>query len=117
MNFNFRQYFDPLRPRIESKNVYFPILSNKVFPKKKIKNFAILKFIQSSAAETRDVEGEEFIPQVAFNCGYKNQYLQKNGFWKTDTDKYATCLKGKLDILKYCRKVSSKVFFKMFCIS
>uniref|UniRef100_A0A915LAW0 F-box domain-containing protein n=1 Tax=Romanomermis culicivorax TaxID=13658 RepID=A0A915LAW0_ROMCU len=42
---------------------------------------------------------------VAFNCGYKNKYLDESGVWKTDPDVRAFCLHGKLDVLKYCRKV------------
>uniref|UniRef100_A0A915KYI8 E1 domain-containing protein n=1 Tax=Romanomermis culicivorax TaxID=13658 RepID=A0A915KYI8_ROMCU len=45
-------------------------------------------------------------PEVAFHCGYKNKYVdQSTGKWLSDKAIYATCLAGKLDILKYCRKV------------
>uniref|UniRef100_A0A0N4ZW97 A4_EXTRA domain-containing protein n=1 Tax=Parastrongyloides trichosuri TaxID=131310 RepID=A0A0N4ZW97_PARTI len=47
----------------------------------------------------------KFVPMVAFHCGYRNKYSNENGGWTTDDNKYATCLTGKLDILKYCRKV------------
>uniref|UniRef100_A0A0N5BLB4 A4_EXTRA domain-containing protein n=1 Tax=Strongyloides papillosus TaxID=174720 RepID=A0A0N5BLB4_STREA len=47
----------------------------------------------------------KFIPMVAFLCGYRNKFSNENGGWTTDTNKFATCLTGKLDILKYCRKV------------
>lgn len=48
---------------------------------------------------------EKFLPLIAFKCGYRNKFLSENGEWITDKNKYATCLSGKLDILKYCRKV------------
>ena len=48
------------------------------------------------------------MPLVAFECGYRNQFMGEDGNWVSDHDRYATCMKGKLDILKYCRKV---VFF------
>uniref|UniRef100_A0A0K0E4K2 A4_EXTRA domain-containing protein n=1 Tax=Strongyloides stercoralis TaxID=6248 RepID=A0A0K0E4K2_STRER len=47
----------------------------------------------------------KFVPMVAFLCGYRNKYTNDNGGWTTDKNKFATCLTGKLDILKYCRKV------------
>lgn len=46
-----------------------------------------------------------FVPLVAFQCGYRNKYLDEEGRWVDDKSRYATCLTGKLDILKYCRKV------------
>ena len=48
---------------------------------------------------------EKFVPLVAFECGYRNQYIDESGFWVTDESRYATCQSGKLDILKYCKKV------------
>jgi amyloid beta A4 protein len=48
---------------------------------------------------------QPFIPLVAFNCGYRNQYMKENGEWHSDDSKLATCLQGKYDILKYCKRV------------
>lgn len=31
--------------------------------------------------------------------------MSENGTWVSDPSTYATCLNGKLDVLKYCRKV------------
>lgn len=43
--------------------------------------------------------------------------MNKDGDWSSDKDQRATCLKGKLDILKYCRKVPKKLtLFKIFLI-
>uniref|UniRef100_A0A914ZC64 E1 domain-containing protein n=1 Tax=Panagrolaimus superbus TaxID=310955 RepID=A0A914ZC64_9BILA len=47
---------------------------------------------------------QPFIPLVAFNCGYRNQYMKENGEWHSDDSKLATCLQGKYDILKYCKR-------------
>jgi hypothetical protein len=46
-----------------------------------------------------------FVPMVAFKCGYRNQYTSNDGKWRSDADHAATCITGKFDILKYCRKV------------
>uniref|UniRef100_A0A1I7ZKG7 A4_EXTRA domain-containing protein n=1 Tax=Steinernema glaseri TaxID=37863 RepID=A0A1I7ZKG7_9BILA len=62
----------------------------------------------SAAVDSDENAGREhakFVHLVAFNCGYRNQYQDVDGAWTTDADRYATCLTGKLDILKYCRKV------------
>ncbi|KIH50887.1 hypothetical protein ANCDUO_19031, partial [Ancylostoma duodenale] len=47
---------------------------------------------------------EKFVPLVAFECGYRNKYMHEDGVWVSDENRYATCLSGKLDILKYCKK-------------
>ncbi|KAE9415630.1 hypothetical protein Angca_007633, partial [Angiostrongylus cantonensis] len=47
---------------------------------------------------------EKFVPLVAFECGYRNKYMSDDGVWISDENRYATCLSGKLDILKYCKK-------------
>lgn len=62
-------------------------------------------FASSHANELAAAATEEFAPQVAFKCGYRNQYVTKDGRWTSDSDRNAVCLHGKLDILKYCRKV------------
>ncbi|GMT07796.1 hypothetical protein PENTCL1PPCAC_29970 [Pristionchus entomophagus] len=48
---------------------------------------------------------ERFVPLIAFKCGFRNRYMSENGSWVTDENKYATCLEGNLDKLKYCKKV------------
>ncbi|TMS36028.1 hypothetical protein L596_003295 [Steinernema carpocapsae] len=57
------------------------------------------------SSENAGRDNVKFVHLVAFRCGYRNQYQDVDGAWKSDSDKYATCLTGKLDILKYCRKV------------
>lgn len=69
-------------------------------------------YVESVAANVNGPKNEksgdtlntEFHPMVAFKCGYRNRYLDTHGNWVTDKERYAVCLKGKLDILKYCRK-------------
>jgi len=66
--------------------------------------------VSSSASDPRDRRKEDakhqvFVPQVAFQCGFRNQYLNRNGEWVSDSDPNAVCLQGKYDILKYCRRV------------
>lgn len=61
--------------------------------------------IVGGAEDVPVIKSQQFIPQVVFQCGYRNRYMNKDGEWATDKDPRATCLKGKLDILKYCRKV------------
>lgn len=53
-----------------------------------------------------------FQPMVAILCGhgkYQNQYLDENKKWISDPDPKALCTKDKLEILEYCRKVSTVV--------
>lgn len=52
---------------------------------------------------------EKFVPLVAFECGYRNKYMSDDGVWISDENRYATCLSGKLDILKYCKKAYPKL--------
>ncbi|VDL69493.1 unnamed protein product [Nippostrongylus brasiliensis] len=52
---------------------------------------------------------EKFVPLVAFECGYRNKYMNEDGVWVSDENRYATCLSGKLDILKYCKKAYPKL--------
>lgn len=53
-----------------------------------------------------------FQPMVAMLCGqhgkFHNQYLNEQKQWVTDNDPSATCIKDKLEILEYCRKVYPK---------
>lgn len=65
---------------------------------------------KSPAHPTVAEHQSQFPPEVAFQCGYRNRFRnQETGNWATDKDVHATCLKGKLDILKYCRKVYPKL--------
>uniref|UniRef100_A0AC35U3T7 A4_EXTRA domain-containing protein n=1 Tax=Rhabditophanes sp. KR3021 TaxID=114890 RepID=A0AC35U3T7_9BILA len=65
--------------------------------------------IQASVDSHVSTSKKIFVPMVAFHCGYRNQYTKGNGEWITDKSKSASCLTGKLDILKYCRKVYSEL--------
>lgn len=54
-------------------------------------------------------------PQIAVLCEagqvYQPQYLSEEGRWQTDLSKkspIATCLRDKLDLLNYCKKVNVK---------
>jgi amyloid beta A4 protein len=53
-----------------------------------------------------------FEPQVAVLCDaksdtpYYSQYMSENGRWTSDTKRKVGCLKEKVDILDYCKKVS-----------
>lgn len=57
-----------------------------------------------------------FEPQVALLCdsgihgqeAYHPQYMTEQGRWQTDLDNKASCLKDKMDILDYCKKVCSE---------
>lgn len=54
-----------------------------------------------------------FEPQVALLCdagvhgqeAYHPQYMTEQGRWQTDLSSKATCIKDKMDILDYCKKV------------
>lgn len=45
------------------------------------------------------------MPLVAFNCGFRNKFMNKDGRWQDDPSSVAGCLHGKYDILKYCKRV------------
>ncbi|KAK7072498.1 Amyloid-like protein 2 [Halocaridina rubra] len=53
--------------------------------------------------------GPRFEPQVAMVCvgrsQYHAQYMTENGRWVTDSNSKVTCLKDKVDILRYCKQV------------
>ncbi|XP_068085816.1 amyloid-beta precursor protein [Anabrus simplex] len=62
---------------------------------------------------TADLPAAHFEPQVAMYCGekgqsYHSQYMTESGHWVTDLNNKATCLKDKLEILEYCKKVYPK---------
>jgi len=52
-----------------------------------------------------------FQPMIAMLCGhgkFHNQYLNEQKQWVIDEDPTASCIKDKLEILEYCRKVYPK---------
>ncbi|CAD5216859.1 unnamed protein product [Bursaphelenchus okinawaensis] len=59
----------------------------------------------SASIDRKNTAHHNFIPMVAFKCGYRNKYLNESGDWESDPSSVATCLQGKLDILKYCKRV------------
>jgi len=64
---------------------------------------------------TVDLPAAHFEPQVAMYCGpdkqqvYHSQYMTESGHWVTDLINKAKCLKDKVEILDYCKKVSTVV--------
>jgi amyloid beta A4 protein len=59
----------------------------------------------SSSSQSPERKHEPFVPMVSFLCGYRNKYIDKNGEWQDDPSSAASCLQGKYDILKYCKRV------------
>uniref|UniRef100_A0A8R1TUU5 A4_EXTRA domain-containing protein n=1 Tax=Onchocerca volvulus TaxID=6282 RepID=A0A8R1TUU5_ONCVO len=57
----------------------------------------------------KEKKHEKFVPLVAFECGFRNRFMSEDGEWMSDPSTLATCLSGKLDILKYCRKAYPKL--------
>ncbi|KDR08899.1 Beta-amyloid-like protein, partial [Zootermopsis nevadensis] len=61
-----------------------------------------------------DLPATHFEPQVAMYCGsdkqqaYHSQYMTESGHWVTDLNNKALCLKEKVEILEYCKKVYPK---------
>jgi hypothetical protein len=61
---------------------------------------------------TVDLPATHFEPQIAMYCGadkqqaYHSQYMTETGHWVTDLNNKAKCLKDKVEILDYCKKVS-----------
>lgn len=82
-----------------------------------------LKSATEPASHVTNIGGNQdhqsqYPPEVAFQCGYRNRYRdQESGNWVTDSDIHALCLKGKLDILKYCRKVRFVYLITIFHIN
>ncbi|VDM99135.1 unnamed protein product, partial [Thelazia callipaeda] len=69
-------------------------------------------YIENVAANVdtrKDKKHAKFVPLVAFECGFRNRFMGENGVWVSDPSALATCLSGKLDILKYCRKAYPKL--------
>ncbi|EYB95341.1 hypothetical protein Y032_0161g3379 [Ancylostoma ceylanicum] len=65
--------------------------------------------VSANVDGTSTKKHEKFVPLVAFECGYRNKYMHEDGVWVSDENRYATCLSGKLDILKYCKKAYPKL--------
>lgn len=68
-------------------------------------------------AANMDTGLSHFQPMVAILCGHgklQNQYLDENKKWISDPDPKATCTKDKLEILEYCRKVSTS---ELLCLT
>ncbi len=61
----------------------------------------------SLAADTPPVKIE---PQVAVLCDVRNpvypQFMDSAGRWISDTQTKNACMKDKIDILEFCRKVT-----------
>ena len=74
-------------------------------------------FLQAGAISPTETPAAHFEPQVAILCesgsgseqqktqAYHSQYMTEQGKWITDINNKATCLKDKMDILDYCKKV------------
>ncbi|KAL3081295.1 hypothetical protein niasHT_039772 [Heterodera trifolii] len=59
----------------------------------------------SSISSSSSKKHEHFMPLVAFQCGYRNKFMNAEGRWQDDPSSVASCLHGKYDILKYCKRV------------
>jgi amyloid beta A4 protein len=68
-------------------------------------NSAHIEGVSANVDNDSSRSHQSFIPLVAFKCGYRNQYVRENGEWSSDDSNLATCLEGKYDILKYCKRV------------
>lgn len=69
---------------------------------------ATATYIEASPSSAKK-QHEKFVPLVAFECGFRNKFMAEDGTWQTDETRYATCVSGKLDILKYCKKSYPKL--------
>lgn len=70
----------------------------------KIKNLQSISANVDSNQEKNNRQHESFVPMVAFQCGYKNKFIdEKDGEWHDDSN--SDCLQEKYAILKYCQKV------------
>ncbi|KAK6634025.1 hypothetical protein RUM44_004632 [Polyplax serrata] len=73
---------------------------------------------QAGAISATETPAAHFEPQVAILCetgsgsgkgqAYHAQYMTEQGKWATDVNSKVTCLKDKMDILDYCKKVYPK---------
>lgn len=73
--------------------------------------------LQASSSGSVGGAGSHFEPQVAVLCdpdaqggheAYHPQYMTEQGRWQSDLTAKATCLRDKMDILEYCKKVYPK---------
>ncbi|EEB14211.1 conserved hypothetical protein [Pediculus humanus corporis] len=76
--------------------------------------------MKAGAISPTETPAAHFEPQVAILCesgsgseqqktqAYHSQYMTEQGKWITDINNKATCLKDKMDILDYCKKVYPK---------
>lgn len=82
-------------------------------------SYLIIFFFTLQALQDGSLGGgsvSHFEPQVAILCdtgihgqeAYHPQYMTEQGRWQTDLTSKATCLKDKMDILDYCKRVSNK---------
>ena len=84
----------------------------------KMRDFLLFGLVWGISVVSGTIEfqdgGEHFEPTVAMYCPEKgedsgdlfyNKYLAESGVWMTDTDSKATCVKDKVQILEYCKKV------------
>lgn len=64
-----------------------------------------------------DVAPIKVEPQVAVVCDVRNplhpQYMDSTGKWVSDMDNKNSCLKDKIEILDFCRKVKIAVIKKL----
>ncbi|CAG9535538.1 unnamed protein product [Cercopithifilaria johnstoni] len=70
---------------------------------------AHIENVAASMDSRKEKKHEKFVPLVAFECGFRNRFMGEDGAWMSDSNTLATCLSGKLDILKYCRKAYPKL--------
>lgn len=66
---------------------------------------------QAGAVVGTEAPAARFEPQVAILCDsskgqYLAQYMSEQGQWLTDPNAKTTCLKDKMEILEYCKKVN-----------
>ncbi|KAM3726243.1 Amyloid-beta-like protein [Dirofilaria immitis] len=71
-------------------------------------SYAYVESVVISVDSRKEKKHEKFVPLVAFECGFRNRFMSEDGAWMSDSSTLATCLSGKLDILKYCRKAYPK---------
>jgi len=91
---------------------YFPLKTEVNWPPEWQTNllfFIFFSFLQAASPRWE--------PQIAVLCEagqiYQPQYLSEEGRWVTDLSKKttgATCLRDKMDLLDYCKKVSVSLY-------
>lgn len=118
----FRFFPTPFETTLESSPNFY---SQNALSKSISKFHFETTFHRSIQALTANLDNDltHFQPMIAMLCGqhgkFHNQYLNEQKQWVTDDDPAATCIKDKLEILEYCRKVSVKEIccfeFERFC--